>query len=441
MSPTEILIVLAIAVGIAGIIVPVLPGTILVLGAILVWALEVGTTTAWAVFAVSAVLLVAGSVVKYLVPGRRLKDGRCPQPHAARRRAARLRRVLRDPRRRAVRRLRPRRLPRRAGAGRRRAGLAVDEGRAARRGRLASSSSSWRPPSRRSCGSPASRPPESPPWPSCSRSLQRSPTASRDFVGGLASRRTSAWPVAFVGSTRGRSRRAVGLALLTEGSPTRADLGGAPSPGSAAASAARSSTAGLAAGPDGRRRAGLRGRCRAPAGVRRHRRGRASRDLFVWVGIAAAVPGIWLVSREPGGVGRPRGGDPRRCPRRRRLRAAVRRDGPGARGGGIRTAGGRPGGGARSRSPSPLPRSARAGSPTTPRRRGVRSRACSSTAAAAAFLLATQTGTADDRGRGDVALPGGDDRPRRTVLRERVHAPQALGLALCGLAVALVAAA
>ena len=83
MSPTEILISIAIAVGIAGIIVPVLPGTILVLGAIFVWTLEVGTTTAWAVFAVSAVLLVAGSVVKYLVPGRQL-NGLLQPPFRAR---------------------------------------------------------------------------------------------------------------------------------------------------------------------------------------------------------------------------------------------------------------------------------------------------------------------------------------------------------------------
>ena len=78
MTPLEILVALAIAVGIAGIIVPVLPGTILVLGAILVWALEVGTSTGWAVFAVSALLLVSGSVVKYLVPGRQLKTAGVP---------------------------------------------------------------------------------------------------------------------------------------------------------------------------------------------------------------------------------------------------------------------------------------------------------------------------------------------------------------------------
>ena len=78
MSGLELLVAVAIAVGIAGIIVPVLPGTILVLGAVLVWALDIGTTTAWTVFAVSTLLLVAGSVVKYLVPGRRLKTAGVP---------------------------------------------------------------------------------------------------------------------------------------------------------------------------------------------------------------------------------------------------------------------------------------------------------------------------------------------------------------------------
>jgi uncharacterized protein YqgC (DUF456 family) len=77
-SAIEILVALAIAVGIAGIIVPILPGTVLVLGAILVWALGIGTTTGWAVFAVCALLLVGGSVVKFLVPGRALKASGVP---------------------------------------------------------------------------------------------------------------------------------------------------------------------------------------------------------------------------------------------------------------------------------------------------------------------------------------------------------------------------
>lgn len=78
MTATELLVAVAIAVGIAGIIVPVLPGTILVLGAILVWALEVGTTTGWLAFAFATTFLVVGTVVKYLVPGRRLKSSGVP---------------------------------------------------------------------------------------------------------------------------------------------------------------------------------------------------------------------------------------------------------------------------------------------------------------------------------------------------------------------------
>lgn len=78
MSATEILIAVLIAVGIAGVIVPVLPGTLLVLGAILVWAFEIGTSTSWLVFAVCAALLIGGTVVKYLVPGRSLKASGVP---------------------------------------------------------------------------------------------------------------------------------------------------------------------------------------------------------------------------------------------------------------------------------------------------------------------------------------------------------------------------
>lgn len=78
MSPMEVLVALAIAVGLVGILVPVLPGSILVLGALLAWAWNIGGGTAWAVFAVAAVILVAGGVVKYLVPNRRLKEAGVP---------------------------------------------------------------------------------------------------------------------------------------------------------------------------------------------------------------------------------------------------------------------------------------------------------------------------------------------------------------------------
>ena len=74
----ELLVALAIAVGLAGVLVPILPGSILILGAVLVWAVDVGGATAWAVFAVAALILVVGGVVKYLVPNRRLKDAGVP---------------------------------------------------------------------------------------------------------------------------------------------------------------------------------------------------------------------------------------------------------------------------------------------------------------------------------------------------------------------------
>lgn len=75
---TNILVALAIAVGLAGIVVPVLPGVLLVLGAILAWAVVVGTSTGWIVFAVASVFLVIGSIVKFTVPGKRLKDSGVP---------------------------------------------------------------------------------------------------------------------------------------------------------------------------------------------------------------------------------------------------------------------------------------------------------------------------------------------------------------------------
>lgn len=78
MSGLELLVALAIAVGLVGIVVPILPGSVLILGGILVWALEIGGATAWAVFGVAAVVLVVGGVVKYLVPNRRLKDAGVP---------------------------------------------------------------------------------------------------------------------------------------------------------------------------------------------------------------------------------------------------------------------------------------------------------------------------------------------------------------------------
>lgn len=75
----NVLVGLAIAVGMVGVVVPVLPGSLLVAGAILVWALVEGGATAWGVFAVAAVVIGGAQVVKYLIPGRRLRDAGVPR--------------------------------------------------------------------------------------------------------------------------------------------------------------------------------------------------------------------------------------------------------------------------------------------------------------------------------------------------------------------------
>jgi uncharacterized protein len=78
-SPFSALVALVIAVGIAGIVIPVLPGVIVVLAAIVVWGLVVGGTDAWLVVAAAVGLMLAAQVLKYLVPGRRLRDAGVPR--------------------------------------------------------------------------------------------------------------------------------------------------------------------------------------------------------------------------------------------------------------------------------------------------------------------------------------------------------------------------
>ena len=78
MAQTDLLVGLAVLVGLVGIVVPVLPGTLLILGAILVWAVVAACPVGWVVFAVATTFLVLGGVVKYAVPGRGLKAAGVP---------------------------------------------------------------------------------------------------------------------------------------------------------------------------------------------------------------------------------------------------------------------------------------------------------------------------------------------------------------------------
>ena len=62
-----------------GVVVPVLPGALLVWAAIAVWAFAVGSATAWAVLAVVSVVIGGAQIVKLLVPGRQLRDAGVPR--------------------------------------------------------------------------------------------------------------------------------------------------------------------------------------------------------------------------------------------------------------------------------------------------------------------------------------------------------------------------
>jgi uncharacterized protein len=68
-----VLVAVAIAVGLVGIVLPLLPGTLLVFGAIAVWAVVENNVTAWVTLAVVSVLLGVATLIKYLWPMRRMR--------------------------------------------------------------------------------------------------------------------------------------------------------------------------------------------------------------------------------------------------------------------------------------------------------------------------------------------------------------------------------
>lgn len=122
-----------------------------------------------------------------------------------------------------------------------------------------------------------------------------------DFVGGVAARRTTAWPVAFLASLAALVG-AVLVALVVPGQPGAADLGWGALAGVGSGVGGAFLYLGLAAG----RMAVVApvsavGAAVVPVTVAVATGERP--DLLVWLGITAAVPGIWLVSREHGEAG------------------------------------------------------------------------------------------------------------------------------------------
>jgi len=78
MVALELLVGAAILLGIVGTVVPVLPGAAVVAGAIVVWAVAIGDPVGWSVMVAALAILGLGTVLQYLLPGRRLQAAGVP---------------------------------------------------------------------------------------------------------------------------------------------------------------------------------------------------------------------------------------------------------------------------------------------------------------------------------------------------------------------------
>ena len=74
-----VIVGIVILLGVIGAVVQVWPSAPLVGGAILVWAWMTGTTSAWIVFAIAVLVLVLGTLLKYVIPARGMNKAGIPQ--------------------------------------------------------------------------------------------------------------------------------------------------------------------------------------------------------------------------------------------------------------------------------------------------------------------------------------------------------------------------
>lgn len=69
---------LAIAVGVAGVVIPILPGSILIIVALLGWALTVTSASGWVALGVGGVCALAGLLAGTILTGHKLRQRRIP---------------------------------------------------------------------------------------------------------------------------------------------------------------------------------------------------------------------------------------------------------------------------------------------------------------------------------------------------------------------------
>lgn len=262
-----------------------------------------------------------------------------------------------------------------------------------------------------------------------------------DFVGGVTSKRVSPWSVALVAQLVGGSVVLL-VALVVGGDPTSVDLGWALVAGVANGVGTGFLYRGLSDGRMGvvSPLSGV-GTAVVPVAIGVLTGERPS--TLVWFGIVAALPGIWLVAREPSAEDV--GGDrPRRSGALDGVLAGLGFGGllaalaqiPEEAGllplalnqlvGGIVVAVL-----AIVLHSAWLPRDLRAGFGAISGLLG--------TTATVAFLLAAQAGLLTVTAVLASLYPAGTVLLAATVLREHIHRAQAIGLVLCGVAVALVA--
>ncbi|RYV52210.1 DUF456 domain-containing protein [Pengzhenrongella frigida] len=74
----ELVVGLVLLVGLFGVVVQVLPGGLLILGAIAVWAVVTGTGWGWAVLAVAVVATAVAGVAKYVIASHHLRGAGVP---------------------------------------------------------------------------------------------------------------------------------------------------------------------------------------------------------------------------------------------------------------------------------------------------------------------------------------------------------------------------
>ena len=79
MSALTLLAGALVVLGLVGVVVPVLPGSLLVAAGALVWALGTGTATGWVALVAVVVLLLVGQVLSYGLAGRTLVAAGIPQ--------------------------------------------------------------------------------------------------------------------------------------------------------------------------------------------------------------------------------------------------------------------------------------------------------------------------------------------------------------------------